>query len=107
MTVIVRKNIVMIIQPKGLRAESARAIIGSRCPHSGEGEDFLTRQPFFFYENSHNSGTKSPKIVPTVGNEPSLRELQMGRRPKLGSYGENQIFGPKTEISGPKKTPTI
>ena len=27
----------------------------------------------------------------------------MGHRPKLGSYGKNQIFGPKTEILGPKK----
>ena len=29
-----------IIQP----AESARAVTGRRCPHSGEGEDFLTGQ---------------------------------------------------------------
>ena len=28
--------------PKGLRAESARAVIGRRCPHSGKEEDFLT-----------------------------------------------------------------
>ena len=27
----------------------------------------------------------------------------MGHRPKLGSYGKNRIFGPKTEILGPKK----
>ena len=27
-----------------LRAESARAVTGRRCPHSGEGEDFLPRQ---------------------------------------------------------------
>ena len=27
-----------------LRAESARAVTGRRCPHSGEGEDFLTGQ---------------------------------------------------------------
>ena len=27
----------------------------------------------------------------------------MGHRPKLGSYGKNWIFGPKTEILGPKK----
>ena len=34
--------------PKGLRAESARAVTGRQCPHSGEGEDFLTPQPSFF-----------------------------------------------------------
>ena len=27
----------------------------------------------------------------------------MGHQPKLGSYGKNRIFGPKTEIFGPKK----
>ena len=27
----------------------------------------------------------------------------MGHQPKLGSYGKNRIFGPKTEILGPKK----
>ena len=30
----------------------------------------------------------------------------MGHQPKLGSYGKNWIFGPKTEISGPKKVLT-
>ena len=27
----------------------------------------------------------------------------MGHQPKLGSYGKNRIFGPKTKIFGPKK----
>ena len=38
--------------PKGLRAESARAVTGRRCPHSGKGEDFLTGQPDFFTETA-------------------------------------------------------
>ena len=29
----------------------------------------------------------------------------MGHQQKLGSHGKNQIFGPKTEILGPKKHP--
>ena len=53
--------------PKGLRAESARAVTGRRCPHSGKGEDFLTGQ-LNFYGNCCNSGTESRKIVPKVGN---------------------------------------
>ena len=66
--------------------------------------DFLMlRQSFLFYENSHNSGTKSRKIVPKMGNDPPLRGLQMGPWPKLGTYGKNWIFRPKTKISGPKK----
>ena len=54
--------------PKGLCAESARAVTGRRCSHSGEGEDFLSLQQDFFYGNSCNSGTESRKIVPKVGN---------------------------------------
>ena len=57
---------------KGLRAESARAVTGRRCPHSGEGEDFLMRRLAFFYEIGHNSGTKSRKIASKVGNKQFL-----------------------------------
>ena len=39
-------------QPVGLGAESARAVTGRRCPHSGKGEDFLTGQPDFFTETA-------------------------------------------------------
>ena len=54
--------------PKGLRAESARAFTGRWNSRSGRGEDFLSRQPNFFYGNSCNSRTKSRKIVSKVGN---------------------------------------
>ena len=54
------------------RAESARAVTGRWCPHSGEWEDFLTGQPGFFYENGCNSGTKSQKILTKVRNERPL-----------------------------------
>ena len=65
------------IQP-AREAESARAVTGRRCPHSGKGEDFLTGQLNFFYGNCCNSGTESRKIVPKVGNYPSCRGLKMG-----------------------------
>ena len=42
---------------KDLRAESAKAVTGRRCPYSGEGEDFLTGRDGT--ENYHNSGMKS------------------------------------------------
>ena len=41
-----------IIQPKGLQAESVRAVTGRPCPHSGIGEDFLTRLPGFFFKET-------------------------------------------------------
>ena len=54
--------------PKGLCAESTRAFTGRWNSHSGTGEDFLSRQPNFFYGNSCNSGTESRKMVSKVGN---------------------------------------
>ena len=50
-----------------LRAESARAVTGRRCPHSGVGEDFLVRRPGSPHENGRFSvnpaGTGSVVIV--------------------------------------------
>ena len=45
---------IVLIQP----AENARAVTGIRCPHSGVGEDFLARRPFFFNENGRFLETK-------------------------------------------------
>ena len=50
--------------PKGLRAESARAVTGRRCPHSGRGEDFLSRQPDFFTETAVTPERKVEKSFP-------------------------------------------
>ena len=56
--------------PKGLRAESARAVTGRRCPHSGAGEDFLTgQQGFFFMKTAVTLEWKVKTTVPKVGNE--------------------------------------
>ena len=50
--------------PKGPRAESARAVTGRRCPHSGRGEDFLSRQPDFFTETAVTPERKVEKSFP-------------------------------------------
>ena len=50
--------------PKGLRAESARAVTGRRCSHSGEGEDFLKVKPVFFWKRSFDELGQSR---PTAG----------------------------------------
>ena len=50
--------------PKGLRAESARAVTGRRCPHSGRGEDFLSRQPNFSTETAVTLERKVEKSFP-------------------------------------------
>ena len=70
------------------------------CPQSWEGEDFLKRRPsFFFYEKGHNSGTKSQKIVPKVGNEATLlNQAKIGPLNKMGVVWQKDIPGKKNLI---------
>ena len=42
----------------------ARAVTGRLCPHSGEGEDFLTGQPDFFTETALTPERKVEKLFP-------------------------------------------
>ena len=46
------------------RAESARAVTGRQCPHSGKGEDFLSRQQDFFTETAVTPERKVEKSFP-------------------------------------------
>ena len=49
---------------KSLRAESARAVPGRRCPHSGEGEDFLMDELNFFMKTAVTPERKAEKSIP-------------------------------------------
>ena len=49
---------------KGLRAESAKAVTGRRCPHSGKGKDFLSGKPDFFTETAVTPERKVEKLFP-------------------------------------------
>ena len=90
-------------RPKGLCAESARAVTCRQCPHSGEGEDFLAHQPgFFLYENGLNSGTKSQNRYQCRKYTVSSR-AEKGLLTKIGVIWQKLDFWPKNEISGPKK----
>ena len=46
------------------RAESARAVTGRRCPHSGEGEDFLMGQLNLFKKTAVTPERKVKKSIP-------------------------------------------
>ena len=46
------------------RAETTRAVTGRQCPHSGKGEDFLSRQQDFFTETAVTSERKVEKSFP-------------------------------------------
>ena len=85
--------------PKGLRAESARAVTGRRCPHSGVGEDFLERRPGSPHENGRNSGTKSRKLDPKVPK----RSQRRGLRTKNGVQYEKTDFRAEIRIFRAKK----
>ena len=46
------------------RAKGLRTVPGRRCPHSGKGEDFLSRQQDFFTETAVTSERKVEKSFP-------------------------------------------
>ena len=48
----------------GPRAESAGAVTGRRCPHSGEGEDFLKGQLNLFTKTAVTPEQKVKKLIP-------------------------------------------
>ena len=50
--------------PKGLRTEGARSVTCRRCPHSGEGEDFLMGQLIFFTKTAVTPERKVEKSIP-------------------------------------------
>ena len=87
--------------PKGLRAESARAVTGRRCPHSGEGEDFLMGQLNFFTKTAVTPERKVKKSIPrwemnglSEGYKWVIGE-NWGRMSKIGFLAKNRDFGPK------------
>ena len=86
-----------------LRAESARAVTGRRCPQSGEGEDFLAHQLFFFMKTAI---TLDRKVKNSVSSWEMNRlsegykravNLNWSRRAKI------EFFGPKSRFQAQKK----
>ena len=84
--------------PKGLRAESARAVTGRRCPHSGEGEDFLSHQPDFFTKTAVTPERRVEKSIPRWemnGLSEGYKwviDQNWGRVAKIGSFGQKPRF---------------
>ena len=68
-----------------LRAESAKAVTGRRCPHSGKGEDFLTGQPDFFTETAVTPERKVEKSFLKINQN-------LGRMAKIGFLDQNPKF---------------
>ena len=93
---------------KGLCAESPRAVTCRQCPHSGKGEDFLTRQPFFFFTKmAVTREGKVEKLLPrwemnglSEGYKQAV-DQNWGRMEKIG------FFGKKTRFWAPKKVFTF
>ena len=87
---------------KGLRAESTRAATGRRCPHSGEGEDFLTGQPvFFFTKTALTPEQKVEKSFPrwemnghSEGHKRTV-DRNWGFMAKIGFFGQTPRFWAK------------
>ena len=84
--------------PKGGRPESAGAVTGRRCPHSGEGEDFLTGQPDFFTKTAVTPEQKVEKSFPRWemnGHSEGYKwviDQNWGRMAKIGFFGQKPRF---------------
>ena len=76
---------------KGLRAESARAVTGRWCPHSGEGEDFLMRLPSFLTKTTVTRKRKVKKSISRCKMN-SLSEGYKRAVDKTEIFGQNCIF---------------
>ena len=87
------------------RAESARAVTGRQCPHSGEGEDFCDASTgFFFTKTAVTRERKVEKWLPrwemngfSEGYKQTV-DQNRGRMAKIG------FFGPKPRFWVQKKT---
>ena len=88
----------MYSYPKGLRAESTGAVTGRRCPHSGEGEDFLTGQLNFFTKTAVTPERKVEKSIPRWemnGHSEGYKravDQNWGRMAKIGFLDQKPRF---------------
>ena len=62
----------------------------------------MSRQPDFFTETAVTPDQKVEKSIPRWEINGHAEGYKWAID-QLGSYGKNWIFGPKTEILGPKK----
>ena len=76
------------------RAESARAVTGRRCPHSGVGEDFLALRLCFFTKTAVTRKRNVEKLIPRLIPEGYKRALC-----NLGLYGQKNAFRPNVKMA--------
>ena len=92
--------------PKGLRAESARAVTGRRYLHSGEGKDFLTSYRIFFTKTAETPEQKFEKSFPRWEMNGHSKTIN---RPltKIGVVWQKSDSLSKNRDFGPKKSPFL
>ena len=87
-----------------LRAESARAVTGRRCPHSGKGEDFFSRQQDFFMETAVTPKRKVKISFPRWEINRHAKgykwviDQNWGHMAKSDFLAKNRNFGPKKKV---------
>ena len=92
-----------VIYLSSLRAESARAVTGRRCPHSGEGEDFLRRQPGFFLRKQLELRNGKSKNCSQGQKLTVMPRAKNGSLTKIGVVWQKSDFWTKNRNFGPKK----
>ena len=76
-----------------LRAESARAVTGRRCPHSGEGEDFLPRQMVPLTKTDVTQKRNAKKSVRRCQNDRNAEGYKCPFDNSRGPIAKNGILG--------------
>ena len=94
---------------KGLRAESARAVTGRRCPHSGTGQDFLARngpnrtktgvtrqrsERFGRAQRLNGANAEGYKRPVDKNRGPISKNGFSGRNPEFLAQKKNSLFSP-------------
>ena len=93
-----------IFQPaRELRAESARAVTGRRCPHSGEGDDFLTGQLNFFTKTAVTTERKVEKSIPKWEINRHAEGYKWVIDQNWGRMAKIRFFGQKPKFWAQKK----
>ena len=99
--------------PRGLRAESARAVTGRRCPCNGVGEDFLVRRHFFLTKTDVSRKRRVKKSIRSRGLQTGIDEIKgplakhrfSSRNPNCWAQKKRSLLATTGQICAKNKAP--
>ena len=89
------------------RAESARAVTGRRCPHSGVGKTFWRVDRFFFTKTTVTRKRKVEKSIPKCEMDRLSGGYKRARDKIWGHMAKNGFSGREPSFLAQKKHPLL